>query len=326
MTTKAKKTKTETPEPVRAVALFDASEIEFSVKSAILKNTLPAVRDNWTNWLASYDASTLETDEDFKRASEFVNACEDTEKKLKELEETALKGDASKIIAEIRSMRETTRTKRLEFSNAVDYKKNKVKSDAIAAAVKKCRDDVSVFKYRSVTIDYESEMRLAIKGKSAILKMQEALDSKCAELLAAAKDYCNTFEAIRGQVAEVYQAAGETATDSELEMLVRSYADTAPERAKFILDQKRVKREQDELDRKRREQEAREAQPAPQAAPVPAPAPAAQASVLSAAVIPGTPVRTLRFGATFDTTDIENTISLINSVGGRDVKFVEMKK
>lgn len=309
----------------KAVVLFDAGAIEFSVKSAIIKNTLPAIREDWKRWLENYNAADLKTDEDFKSASEFVSECKRTEEKLEEIREKALKGEVSKVIAEIETMKETTRAKRLEFSRAVEAQKDKNKNEAVSTAVLKVRNEISGFKYKPEDLDIEGEIRTAIKGKSAILKMNEEMESTCARIVSEVKEYSTHCEDIRKEVAEVYKAAGEPGTDSEIDMLVKTYADGAPERAKFILDQKRVAREKDDLERKRKEEEALKAAP-PAPAPAQAPSDPPARSALAAAAIPGAPVRTLRFGATFDTTDPDQTISLINSIGGRDVKFQEFPK
>ena len=65
----------------------------------------------------------------------------------------------------------------------------------------------------------------------------------------------------------------------------------------------------------------------PEAAPASIAAAARPESALAAAAIPGAILRTFRFGVTFDVPgQVEEVVSLINSIGGRDVKFKEFPK
>jgi hypothetical protein len=309
---------------------FNAATIEFAVASSIKKNTLPEIRDSWKAWLDSYKAADLETDQDFIDAAEFVAECKRTEDKFDEIEDKAIKGDVSKVIAEIRTMKGTTRDKRLEFSRAVDTRKDRIKTEAITAAVAKVRTHIATLKYPATATNnlcVEDSVRAAIKGKSSIVKMNEALEAECKTLIAAASECSALFEANRATVIAKYTAAGETATDYELDMIVRTYGNGAADRAEIILAQKKIARDQAEVDRKRRELEAPLA-PAPAAAapaPVPVPAPAAAVPPTPAPIPAGVPVKEVRFGATFTTASIEETTRLIESIGGINVKFQVQK-
>lgn len=300
----------------REITLFDPGSIELTITGAIKKNTLPEVRGAWSTWLDSFNAATLETDQDFTDAAKFVTECKRVEERLAGIREDALKGKIFEAIKELETMGETTRQKRLEFDRAVTQRKDRIKSDAISAAVAKCRAALAPRKYKQDGIDLDTSMRTAIKGKSAILKMQEALDAEVERLVAEAQGYTQTLEDARADVAVAYSAAGETSTDSELDMIVKTYGAGSVERANFILQQKKIARDQAVLDQQKKELEAAKAAPAPIQTPF---APQAQAAA------PGATARALRFGATFVTTDPEQTISLINSIGGKDVKFQELK-
>ena len=319
------KTKTKTVVP------FNAATIEFAVASSIKKNTLPEIRDSWKAWLDSYKASELETDQDFIDAAEFVAECKRTEDKFDEIEDKAIKGDVSKVIAEIRTMKGTTRDKRLEFSRAVDTRKDRIKTEAIITAISRVKAHISTLKYHSAVTSnlfVEDDIREAIKGKSSIVKMNEALDLECKKLITAATECSALFEKNRAAVTEKYAAVGEPLTDYEVNMLVSSYGNGAADRAEIILAQKKIAKDQAEVDRKRKELEAPAPAPAPTAAapaPAPAPTPAAAVPPAPAPIPAGVPVKEVRFGATFTTASIEETTRLIESIGGSNVKFQVQK-
>ena len=319
------KTKTKTVVP------FNAATIEFAVASSIKKNTLPEIRDSWKAWLDSYKAADLETDQDFIDAAEFVAECKRTEDKFDEIEAKAIKGDVSKVIAEIRTMKGTTREKRLEFSNAVDTRKARIKTEAVTAAVSKVKAHIATLKYPVTATNnlcVEDSVRAAIKGKSSIIKMNEALEAECKTLMATATECSALFEANRAAVTAKYAAARETATDYELDMIVRTFGNGAADRAEIILAQKKIAKDQAEVDRKRKELEAPAPAPAPTAAapaPAPAPTPAAAVPPAPAPIPAGVPVKEVRFGATFTTASIEETTRLIESIGGSNVKFQVQK-
>lgn len=321
------KTKTKTVVP------FNAATIEFAVASSIKKNTLPEIRDSWKAWLDSYKAVELETDQDFIDAAEFVAECKRTEDKFDEIEESAITGNVKKVIAEIRSMKGTTRDKRLEFSNAVDTRKVRIKAEAISAAVSRVKAHIATLKYHTAATSnlyVEDDIRAAIKGKSSIVKMNEALDAECKTLMASATECSALFETNRAAVTSKYTAAGETATDYELDMLVRTYGDGAADRAEIILAQKKIAKDQAEVARRKLELETPPPAPAPAPAaaapasapaPAPGPAPAAAQPAPAPAAPAGVPVSAVRFGATFMTASIEETTRLIESIGGTNVKF-----
>jgi len=300
----------------KPIVLFDPGSIELEITGSIKKNTLPAVREAWTNWLARLDANTLDTDQDFADAAKFVTDCKRVEERLDGIREDALKGKVFEAIKEIEAMKETTRQKRLEFDHAVTTRKDRIKTEAVTGAVAKVNAHINTLKYRWTAmdnVDVDGRIRTAIKGKSAILKMNEALEAEVQNLITEATAYSYKFEENRRKVGELYTAAGETATDSELDMMVRTYGDGSAERAKFILDQKKMARDQAELDRKKKELEKPaglgEALPCAANLP-PTPAPAGPAAKI------------VRFGADFKTDNIEATTRLIESIGGSDVKFI----
>lgn len=311
MTTKAKKktaTKAEVQEMADATG-FNPNDIMVSITGSVTKNTLPAIRAGWASWLSGYEVAEFETDKDFASAAEFVKDCKLVEDKIGEIKEKAMKGEVFNVLKELDEMREATRQKRLEFSRAVDERKNRLKSDAITAALKKVNDHLAALPYRWTAVDgvdIEGRLRTAIKGLSAILKMDDALQTEAGKLMTEATEYSVQYLRNRGTVADIYRTAGETGTDSELDALVRTYGDAAPERARFIIEQKKVARQQEELNR----QKAATAQPQVETPPPAAP-------------YPDTPTaRTYRVGATFRGT-IEQISAAIERIGGSDVKFIE---
>jgi len=305
--TKTTKTEKTTDSPV---VLFNPNDIELAITGSITKNNLPQIKGAWISWLNQRDASTLLTDVDFAGAADFIKDCKQTEDILTDIEEKAVKGDIKKVLQDIREMREATRQKRLEFNRAVEDRKTKLKTDAITAAVRKVNDFVATLPYRWTAIDgvdIEGRMRAAIKGLSAYLKMNEALDAEITKLTAEAGEYSAQFARNRTAVAELYATAGEKATDSELDAMVRTYGNSVVERAKFSLDQKKLARQQEEMAR----QQAAKTEPAAQRPAEPAPAPKATD-------------KTYRVGSTFhgNTDEIAYAIS---GIGGSDIKFVEIK-
>jgi hypothetical protein len=317
----------------KAVGVFDAGAIEFAVTSSIKKNTLPEIRDSWKNWLDSYNAANLETDQDFVDAAKFVTECERTEAKLEEIREKALKGEVSKVIKEIETMKETTRQKRLEFNRAVTTRRDKLKTDAVASALKQLADTLAEFPHRrqprNASEQPEWLLTASIKGKSSILKMQEALEQESARIVAEAKEYSATFTAMLVKVYDLYEAAGETATDSELDLLVSKYLTDAPERATLILQQKKVAREQAEIELRKQEQEdakARAAQTEPASVTLPEPMPAAALPEQPPVAVPvasSAPVKTMVFTAVFATSRPIKVAADIAALGGQNVTFEE---
>lgn len=310
MTTKAKAKTTKTKNS--AVTLFNPSDIELSITGSIARNNLPEIKEAWTAWLDRQDVSVLETDKDFAAAADFVKDCKRTEEILTEIEEKAVKGDIKKVLQDLREMRDTTRQKRLEFNRAVEERKTRLKSDAVAAALKKVSDHLAALPYRWTAVDgvdIEGRLRTAIKGLSAILKMDEGLQAETEKLMAEATEYSVQYLRNRGTVADIYRTAGETATDSELDALVRTYGNGSPERAKFIIEQKKQARQQAELDRQKAEQAQPQKAAMPPAGPVPAPPPAPTD-------------KTYRVGATFQG-GMYTILAAIESIGGKDVKFIE---
>lgn len=303
---------------------FDVDAIEFAVVSSIQKNTLPKIRDSWKSWLDSYNPAELDTDQDFMDAAKFVADCKQTEEKFEDLEDKAIKGDVSKVITEIRSMKEATRSKRLEFSRALDQRKDKLKRDAVAAALRQLTEKLAGFEHRrqprNGTEEPEYMLQAAIKGKSSITMMQRALEGESDRILAEAKAYSDTFTLLLVKVYGLYEAAGETATDSELDLLVSKYYTDAPERANLILQQKKVAREQAALDEQKEEAAAK---PEPAQEQPAQPQPAAPAAVQAPEIPLGT-LKIMRVGATFTVANEATTRSRIESIGGRDVKFVPM--
>lgn len=296
------------------VVMFDADSIELSITGAIKKNTLPAIRGEWATWLESFKASELETDEDFTAAALFVTECKRVEGRLDEIRENALKGQVFKAIKELEEMKETTRQKRLEFDRAVTMQKDKKKSEAIQRAVADISAKLAALEYKQA-IDVDGALRAAIKGKSSIAKMQEAMVQASAEIEAVANTYCARFKALRGTVTGLYAAAGEPVTDSELDLLVRNHFEMAPEHAKLILGQKKVARDQAALDAAKAKPAEIPAAPAPQAAPVNA-VPAMPADM---------PVKTMRFTATFRTDRPSYIKANLEAMGAQDVTFEESK-
>lgn len=298
----------------KSVVLFDPGCIELTITGAIKKNTLPEVRGAWSAWLDSFRAEDVKTDEDFVNAAKFVTECQRIEERLDGIREDALKGKVFEAIKELEEMAETTRAKRLEFNRAVTTRKERLKNDAVNAAIAKCRSEIGGMKYRSDLLEVEERIRLSIKGKSSVDKMQEALDTECTNIIADAEDYSRKFEDIRTEVSSLYAVAGEHITDSELDMMVKTHGDRTIDQAKVILQQRKLAKDQKAMDA----QKAAAAAPAPVAA---APEPVAERQGA-----PGPAKVALRFGATFMTSDPAQVVSLIESIGGRDVKFVEMKK
>jgi len=294
--------------------MFDADSIELSITGAIKKNTLPAIRGEWATWLESFKASELETDEDFTAASLFVTECKRVETRLDEIRENALKGQVFKAIKELEEMKETTRQKRLEFDRAVSTRKDKLKAEAIQRAVADISAKLASLEYKQA-IDVDGALRAAIKGKSAIAKMQEAMVQASAEIETVANAYCARFKALSGTVAGIYQAANEPATDSELDLLVRTHFEMAPEHAKLILGQKKVARDQAALD-------AAKAKPTEiPAAPVPAAAPVNAVPSMPADM----PVKTMRFTALFKTDRPSYIKANLEAMGAQAVTFEESK-
>jgi len=306
----------------KTIAIFDPGSIELTITGAIKKNTLPEVRGAWSTWLESFNADTLDTDQDFADAAKFVTECKRVEERFAGIREEALKGKIFEAIKELETMGETTRQKRLEFDRAVTARKNEVRTEAIAKAMKVLAEALAAFPHRrqprNGTETPDALLFAAIKGKSAILKMQEALETESARIVAEAKEYNDTFERTLYQVNKLYADVNEAVTDSELDMLVKTHFTEAPERAKFILQQKKVARDQAELEQQRKELEAAKAAPAQPVEPEPAQQAAAPASALA--------MRTMRVGATFTVVNEATTRSRIESIGGKDVKFVMMPK
>ena len=290
------------------ICIFDPGSIELAFTGKISKNTLPAVREAWTNWLASFDAKNLETDQDFTDAAKFVTECKRVEERLDGIRESALKGDVFKAIKELEEMKETTRQKRLEFDRAVTARRADIRTNAINLAMDQLEAALATLPHHRQTRNQAEEpssmLLLAIKGKSAMLKMQEALETESARILSEAKKYSDRFTELEKKVSNLYDESHETLTGSEMEMLVKTHFEDAPERAKFILQQKKVARDQAELDKQK-------AKPEPASAPQ---APAASATKAASA-------RAIRFGVTFDCTDAEETARALVAMGGRNVKF-----
>lgn len=293
------------------VVMFDADSIELSITGAIKKNTLPAIRGEWTKWLESFKASELETDEDFTAASLFVTECKRVETRLDEIRESALKGQVFKAIKELEEMKETTRQKRLEFDRAVTTRKDKLKVEAINRAVADVSAKLAALEYKQA-VDVDGAMRTAIKGKSSIAKMQESMVQASAEIEKVATAYCLRFKALRGTVAGLYGAAKETVTDSELDLLVRTHFEMAPEHAKLILGQKKVARDQAALD-------AAKAAPAPEPIPVPVQQAAPVSTVPSMPA--DMPVKAVRFTAVFTTDRPSYIKASLEAMGAQDVTF-----
>src|SRR3989338_1970805 len=132
----------------KQIVIFDPNSIELTISGSVKKNTLPAIRENLTQWLESFSAAELKTDKDFSEAADFVKTCERAERKIDEIRESAVSGDVKKALAAIDAMQEDIRQKRLEFSRAVDQQKDKIKGDAVAAALKTLADTLAVFQHR----------------------------------------------------------------------------------------------------------------------------------------------------------------------------------
>ena len=211
-------------------------------------------------------------------------------------------------------MKETTRQKRLEFDRAVTTRKDKLKAEAIQRTVADISAKLAAMPYRQA-VDVDGAMRAAIKGKSSIAKMQEAMVAASAEIETVANAYYLRFKALRETVAGLYTAANEPATDSELDLLVRTHFEMAPEHAKLILGQKKVARDQAALDAAKAQPVVIPAAPAPAAVPVNA-VPAMPADM---------PVKTMRFTALFKTDRPSYIKANLEAMGAQDVTFEESK-
>jgi hypothetical protein len=295
----------------KEIVIFDPGSIELAFTGKVSKNTLPVVREAWTQWLASFDAKNLKTDEDFKDAATFVTECKRVEERLSEIRDTALKGDVFKAIKELEVMQETTRQKRLEFDRAVTARKNDIKTDAIKCAMDKVEAELRTMKHRMPDIDADARLLAAIKGKSAILKMDEALQLESAKILTEALQYNDKYENLLHKVQLVYADAGETCTDSEINMLMKTYFEDAPERAKMICQQKKLDRDQKELEKQKSVSAT---------AAVPAPAPIQEAPAAK-----DCPILTIRFGVTFTCYNTADVEAKLKAIGGTNIKFTPIQ-
>lgn len=304
---------------IKELKKFAPENIELVISGAIKKNTLPAIKTSWQAWLDRFEASTLETDEEFEQAATSVKELQLVEARLADIRTSALSGKVLDAIKEIEDMQEATRQKRLEFSRAVESRKKERKETACRNAESAIAEHLRQLKYQMPNLDASTAISAAIKGKSSLASMQLALDKTVAALAEQAKNYCAEFELLRGQVKAAYDAAKEPVTDSELDLLVRNHFADAPERAKFILQQKAVQRQQAEMAK----------QSAPQAAapaiPAPAPLPQTASAVPDDMEAMDTPVQHLRFGVSFDTTNPADIVAKLTALGGRNVKFVQEK-
>jgi len=305
----------------KQVIKFEPTKIELVVNSAIAKNTLPKLRTEWSEWLEQFDAAELTTDSDFAAAADFVAECKKVEARLEDIKTHALSGDVQTAINALDEMQDATKRKRLEFDHAVTARKETCKSTAIDRANESLSSKLAALKHHNGGT-YILRLRAAIRGKSSLTGMQAALEKESEAILNEARTYSDRFDALRAHVADLYAAAGEPVTDSELDMLVKNHYENAPERAKFILEQKRTAREQ-------------------AAAPKPEPKPATQMQEAPTDAMqfedvfppvqhlapPATgKVKLLRFGATFKTNNPASITASLARLGGLNIKHVEVEQ
>ena len=297
----------------KAVTKFNPDDIALVITGAVKTNTLPKQRKALEAWLDSLDANTLTTDADFTDAAKFVIDCKTVETRLENIRKSALEGNVFKALNEIEQVQSTIRQKRLEFDRVVNTRRNDIKREAVEGFEATCRIHTNGLRYRDAGLDILGRLRLVIKGKSSILKMVAALEAETKAIFADTEEYSGTFGSLTAEVTNIYTQAGETITASEVEMMVNTHFKLSPDHARLIVSQRKVVRDQKVVDAQKQHAEAPAQAPAEKPpAPAPGPAPTAKTE--------------LRFGATFFTADPAQVISLIESVGGQRVTYVNPKE
>ena len=241
-----------------AITKFEPKSIELVITGAIKKNTLPAVRENWTNWLNQFDATKMETDADFAQADRFIKDCAKVEERFEAIKEAAMSGDVLSALKEVDGMIEATRKKRLEFNRALTTRKEIRKGELLRYSAERAHAAVSELPHHS-DVQIVPLLTAAIKGKSSFDNIATALNAEADKIIEAEKAYSRRFDFLKAETMRVFRCANEVVSEMEANDLVKNHFENAPARAKVIIEAKQVARDRAEFEA----QQKKAAVPAP---------------------------------------------------------------
>lgn len=231
----------------------------------------------------------LKTDEDFAQADEDAKGLKKFEGTLTQAKADALAqmDELNSLLASVDELGGLACKTRLELERRVKDRKQEVRDGIV-------RDGIAALEVRNR--EFSDMIGEAIKGKSALVKMQEAVTDTVerinARILANREVFANAKEEIGDAVAygeETFVAMTVEAAKVEMERRIERH-NAAIKEAELKAERDRLQKEADERERKERlaeqarieterarqqaEREAQKAAPAPLAEPTPAAAPA----------------------------------------------------
>lgn len=327
----------------KETAIIDPADIDIKIISTVERNTLPAFEARLDAELATYRPEELNTDEDFAWARKQTKALKDAEDRLAEIYRQLFTGETAQVMHSVAAAQEKIRAKRLELARAIDSRDKALLESAILDARLSLEAELKRLPHAR-PVDIEQRLRQAVKGKRTIASKNEALEDCVNEILDAEAAHDRAFEQHLEATATAFDQLNEPAAPAEIEMLVKTYGENAPERARLIIENRRIEKEKQKLaaerrakeEAERRAKEQAEAEAARQQAAAKAPErqnPAADPQPPAQAVPIQTPPakaaetaapeqkRQFRFAVTFTVADPQKVMAWLARANGQDIHY-----
>lgn len=327
----------------KETAIIDPAEIDIKIISTVERNTLPAFVARLDAELATYRPEELNTDEDFAWARKQTKALKDAEDRLAEIYRQLFTGETAQVMHSVAAAQEKIRAKRLELARAIDSRDKALLESAILDARLSLEAELKRLPHAR-PVDIEQRLRQAVKGKRTIASKNEALEDCINEILDAEAAHDRAFEQQLEATAAAFDQLNEPAAPAEIEMLVKTYGENAPERARLIIENRRIEKEKQKLaaerrakeEAERRAKEQAEAEAARQQAaakaperqnPTADPQPPAQAAPIqtppakAAETAAPEQKRQFRFAVTFTVADPQKVMAWLARANGQDIHY-----
>ncbi|MCW7556456.1 YqaJ viral recombinase family protein [Endozoicomonas gorgoniicola] len=187
------------PEVIQPVGkeLMELPALSIQLVGEVKNSNLPAFKSQALSFIQSINTD-LQTDQDFADAEQTVKFCTKAEKELDIVKKQALAqtADIDELFRTVDHLKEEMRSKRLELNKLVKARKDAIKLEVIADAQSKLNEHITQLNLRlpvsipAVVADFQG----AIKGRSAIKKIREAVNDTLAQAKIEATGYREKIE------------------------------------------------------------------------------------------------------------------------------------
>ena len=182
-----------------AKELMELPALSIQLVGEVKNSNLPAFKSQALSFIEAINTD-LQTDQDFADAEKTVKFCTKAEKELDIVKKQALAqtADIDELFRTVDHLKDEMRSKRLELDKLVKARKGAIKLEAIADAQSKLNEHITQLNLRlplpisipAVVADFQG----AIKGRSSINKIREAVNDTLAQAKIEATGYREKIE------------------------------------------------------------------------------------------------------------------------------------